>query len=538
MSENSKLFLQEKASSFYEQALSLCYKLYQESKDDSYLDKALHFLEKSRSSVLSEALQVSDVNSIQGVPDEVLVAEKRMDGYVSSIELKLGDAEIGDSDSLQSELRKQLFHARVSVDSLVNIIRNNYPNYYDLKYEQEVVSSKQIQETLPEDGLSISIYEGEEYWYVYSMSQTDIKFSQTSKLELTDLQVIDLIELIRDPNSSLEKLLKLSHEVYQQLIANHVRRETKSVIIVPGGVLNHLPFEALQIENPSNGPKYLVEGINSSYVSSLTINYRDRNKLHELRDQSYVGFAPDYQLIATEEQGTNSVRGSLTKLSRTKEEVLEAANIFSGEAFLDDLATESQFKSMDSHSSVLHLAMQALVDDNNPMLSNFVFSNKIDSVEDGNLNAYEIYNLEIPSELAVLSACNTGFEKLNRGEGVISLSRAFMYAGCSNILMSLWEARDKPTTQIIIRFFENLKNEMPKDQALRQAKLRYLESADPLGSHPANWATLVMIGNTEPITFPGIKGQYFIVAVLVIFLLLIALRYSKQSENRTASKGH
>ena len=96
-----------------------------------------------------------------------------------------------------------------------------------------------------------------------------------------------------------------------------------------------------------------------------------------------------------------------------------------------------------------------------------------------------------------MSACETGIGKIARGEGIISLARAFKYAGCRNIVMSLWKANDKTTSGIMYDFCKNLKKGMPKDEALQRAKLKYLESSDH--SHPFYWATFVLIGDNLPV---------------------------------------
>ena len=181
-------------------------------------------------------------------------------------------------------------------------------------------------------------------------------------------------------------------------------------------------------------------------------------------------------------------------------------------------ATESNMKLLNS-TGILHLAMHALVDDQDPMRSRLLFSNQIDSIEDGNLYASEIYNLKLNSNLTVLSACNTGFGKIQRGEGIMNLSRAFQYAGSPNIVMSLWQATDGSTNQIMQNFFLNLKQGLSKDRALRQAKLAYLAQADPFQSHPYQWATFIYMGNTDPVNF---HSSYWIEAVLsILFIVLL-----------------
>ena len=101
------------------------------------------------------------------------------------------------------------------------------------------------------------------------------------------------------------------------------------------------------------------------------------------------------------------------------------------------------------------------------------------------------------AELAVLSACNTGRGQLAKGEGVISLARAFKYAGCSNVLMSLWQADDEATAQIMQDFYRHLQKGLGKDEAIRQAKLDYLTASNR--NHPFFWGAFVLIGDDAPL---------------------------------------
>ncbi len=123
------------------------------------------------------------------------------------------------------------------------------------------------------------------------------------------------------------------------------------------------------------------------------------------------------------------------------------------------------------------------------------------SKEDGYLNTYELFGLHLPGQLAVLSACNTGSGKLERGEGIISLARGFFYAGIPSVVMTLWEIEDHSSADLMARFYENLKLGLPNDIALQQAKIAYLEGAGKLQSHPYFWAGYVSIGKTDPVRY-------------------------------------
>jgi CHAT domain-containing protein len=159
------------------------------------------------------------------------------------------------------------------------------------------------------------------------------------------------------------------------------------------------------------------------------------------------------------------------------------------------------------------------------MQSRLLFAPQRDTVEDGLLHAYELYNLRLPADLAVLSACNTGFGRLQAGEGVMSLAHAFRYAGCRSIVMSLWPAEDESTAFIVERFYAHLAGGLPKDEALRLARLDYLDQADPLRAHPYYWTHLVAMGDMTPLRKNKSPSLWWIAGLGGVVVAVVGMYY-------------
>lgn len=155
------------------------------------------------------------------------------------------------------------------------------------------------------------------------------------------------------------------------------------------------------------------------------------------------------------------------------------------------------------------------------MLSKLVFYQDNDTVEDGMLNTYELFSMDLNAGLAVLSACNTGSGKLLKGEGVMNLARGFIFAGVPGIVMTMWSVDDESSARIVQKFYEYLQDGMPKDEALRQAKLDLLAEGDPLRSHPFYWAAYVNIGDNSPMKFRSAAVTYSLYALPVILILAV-----------------
>jgi len=151
-----------------------------------------------------------------------------------------------------------------------------------------------------------------------------------------------------------------------------------------------------------------------------------------------------------------------------------------------------------------------------PEFSNLSFS----SEEDGKLFISELYNMNLNADLAVLSACNTGAGNLEKGEGLINVSRAFTYAGVPSTVTSLWKVPDQETSQIMISFYRYLKEGKPKNEALQMAKLDYLTNTkDNALKHPYYWAGFVVSGDIEPISNSNSLWIYGLGILLLLGLI-------------------
>jgi CHAT domain-containing protein len=316
------------------------------------------------------------------------------------------------------------------------------------------------------------------------------------------------------PDSGQEAFAELAYSLYTQLLApvsSHLNQP--NLIIIPDGQLGYLPFHLLLTGDEGTNYRdlpYLLRdySIRYEYAASLLLQDWDRPK----PKHTYAGFAPEYQgdeltykrsaedsLLLSSLYDEDLLREGLSPLQSNQEEVAFAAEALKGIHYEGSEALESSFKAVAPRSRVLHLAMHALTNDKDPIYSQLIFSREPDTLEDGKLHAYELYNMNLDADLAVLSACETGAGKVQSGEGVMSLSHAFKYAGCPNIVMSLWQAHDRSTSELVKTFFRQLQKGEGKADALRHASLSFLESADERYTHPFYWGGMVVVGDNEPI---------------------------------------
>jgi CHAT domain-containing protein len=170
-----------------------------------------------------------------------------------------------------------------------------------------------------------------------------------------------------------------------------------------------------------------------------------------------------------------------------------------GSSYSGPQATKTRFLHDLNRYPILHLATHAVSSADNAAGSFIAFYPRTDSPIEDCLFLEELYGLDLnKTRLVIISACETGQGELVNNEGVISLARAFAYAGCASSISSLWKADDQATSFILQRFYVYLEKGYTKSTALRQAKLDYLASGT-VNKSPAYWSHLVLIGDTSPL---------------------------------------
>ena len=184
------------------------------------------------------------------------------------------------------------------------------------------------------------------------------------------------------------------------------------------------------------------------------------------------------------------------QLPNTRSEVQAISRLFPLErqtTFFGLNATESSVK----HAALmdyrlLHFATHSVVDDRNPGRSGIVLSMVNNGDEDGILRMNEIFNLEMRADLVVLSACQTGVGALIRGEGIVGLTRAFLYAGAQRVTVSLWDVNDVTTPDFMENFYRHLRQADTPASALRAAKIAMIHNSPRITTHPYFWAPFAL----------------------------------------------
>jgi CHAT domain-containing protein/Tfp pilus assembly protein PilF len=541
-SQESKLSLTANQRGTYLEALRTAGKLYQNTGDQRYLKKAFRYAEAGKAAVLHEAIRTNQALKLGNIPDSLREKENRLKKRIWTYE-ELIFEERKKTDPDQKKLgywNEQIFLSQKEYGSLVDRFEKEYPRYYSLKYNQEVTTLGEVQKKLQGQEMLVEYVMGTDSIFVFVIGQQQARYQGLAADPSLTSQIIELRKFLSNRNFShhrkkdFERYQNLAHRLHELLIGPLNLEAGKKITIIPDDVLSYLPFEVLvtrkqDFDRISYGNlAYLIRDHQIGYSYSARVLYNNQRKAKK-NEKRLAAFAPTYsnleRITEFESPTRQQYREKLYPLKGIKKESRRIANIIKGDVYADYEATEAKFKETSGHYDILHLAMHTLVNDQNPMYSKMAFTQQKDrEEEDGFLNTYEIYSLNLNSRMAVLSSCNTGSGKLEKGEGVISLARGFKYAGCPSIVMTMWPVEDNSSIRLMEYFYESLDQGKSKDEALRQAKMRFLENSDPLHAHPYFWAGYILIGDKSPLYAPpwiwwaaGTGG--ILVLALVMFLL-------------------
>ncbi|WP_299553067.1 CHAT domain-containing protein [Seonamhaeicola sp.] len=555
----SKQELIEKAMPVYERAIEVAFELFKINRDKDLLKQAFEYSEASKAFILLQQLRDSEIKQYGAIPDSIIKQERTLKIRSAFYEEQLYSA-IQKKDSVKTKLyREKLFQARLDFEAIKNNVEAQYARYYQLKYSADVFSVEDIQsKLLDQNSVLLEFFIAEDNLYLFSITKDDFRTFIIEKTETYKKLIGDYRQGLTNQQAVLEAgreskqaFINAAFELYQMLLQKplqELNRPLKKIIVIPDGELSYLNFEAFLTKLPAdlNGFRYkdldyLIKKYSLSYTYSsrflMTSVKVAQLKAKESDVLRFGGFASEYTepfslfpVGEDGEAGADTLDWNIAALPGAKKEVQTIAEKFDGEAVWSPMTTEKAFKETAHNYKILHLAVHGLTDDVNPMFSKLMFTQKKNSLEDGFLNASEIYNLELNADLVVLSACDSGFGKINKGEGIMSLSRAFAYAGCSSLVASLWKVSDDTTVHSMVDFYDNLMAGLPIDEALQKGKLNYLQTIEnPLYEHPYFWAGFIVHGNTQPLDIQVSGASWYVYAIAVLLVgLIVVLLFGKR----------
>lgn len=544
-----QITLAENASKIYGGAIDCCYQLYSITSKKEFVEQAFVFSEKSKSQVLLQSLKSVAAQKIAGIPDTLLSKEHALSVDIAYCENKLAQG----LDSMDdARIRNNLFSLNRSLEELIKVFEANYATYSNLKYSAVQISVADIQTLLDKKTCVRSYFVGDSNLYVFTITKNNVDVRRVDRVcGLSDSIQVYRSALIGD-SRYLRQYLSCGTYLYHNLFpeGNVNDRHIQKMIIIPDGSLAFIPFESLPTEyndpinnltfalqdslrgfktlgNAYTGGNYseypfLIKKYNISYSYSAALYFQSLLAKKSMNSRksllSWIGIAPVFNdpVVHTKELKDSikniservADRGNLlngeyiTPLPGTENEVRSIYKEFTrrridANILLKNDAAENKLKSgMLGNYSILHFATHGFVNSEKPELSGILLAQDTAGGNDGMLYSGEMYNLKLNADLTVLSACETGLGTVRKGEGIIGLTRALLYAGSKNIIVSLWPVSDQSTSDLMVNFYKDLlagKKSQSYSKWLWEAKLKLIKEGKY--SNPFYWSPFILIGN-------------------------------------------
>lgn len=512
---NSRMYWREVNENIYGKVLKACYL-------NNDIEEAFYYMEKNKASLLMEDIANQNYRKSQSIPLELLEKENNLKEQCvfleNSLENVLDKKEKNSLNKVLLDTKRDLLSFQDSIYKKDKLIKAN----------TKLLSIAEVQKKLKEQEIFVSyyvseekehvVYSNKENGYVIFITKNNNYFFEINNLSNLKSKVVKLINLSKKSFRAKEDFTnynQLSFEVYNKLFPTTAIKallKDKKVIIAPDSYLSFLPFETLITKDNKNKiekPNYLIRDCAISYVYSYS--FLENIVPTKTENTSFLGVAP-IQFKET----------SLTSLKNSENEILTLNNYYKGETFTNHNATKNHFLEQLPKHQLIHLATHANAQDSvQPWIA----------FNDKKINLSELYLTKNKASLVVLSGCNTTLGKEETGEGVMSLARGFFYGGSQSVVSSLWSVDDKSTPYIMNEFYKNLYQGKTKSEALRNAKLSYLDYHSLSELSPHYWASFILLGKDGILPHSAFNWYPYLVGFTVIlFFVFLIIFYKRRKQ--------
>lgn len=512
--DQSKLYWREQAKETFTLALDVCYRL-----NDA--ESGYQVFEKSRAVMLQDRLNENEARRFLSEIESA--QEKQLRIEIASLAQRLNLMDEG-TDGYQ-ETQIQLIRLRESYRSFVKTLDSKYPQYVEEKYGASVRPLSELRQLLGEGDHSYVAYfngvadqNGDQFIYALAINTADATFVKTPMEQYKEqadrfLQLLASKELL---NRNFSEFISLGYELYQQLI-EPLGALKERLIVSPDDKL--LPLDLLVRDMSPTGSFLLYDHAVSYTYSAGLLGQSQRGSLAV--KPTLLGFAPVSYQDHLQLPALAGADFSLNKLN----------SFLSGcEFFVQTDATKGRFMEKINNHAMVVLYTHAEADTANQEAYLYF--------HDERLKVSDLQLLDaLPTELIILSACNTGTGVNRQGEGVFSLARGFAAAGIPTSVTTLWEIDSRATYSLTENFYQQVVNGVPMDEALRQAKLRMLQGEDRMQALPYFWGGSIVLGNVQPLLIEKSwsNSLYYGLVGMVLLLAIVLYRVKVGRGNRSSS---
>jgi len=454
-----------------------------------WVERALEVSERSRSRTLVEILAEGRIRVRRKVPDRLSQLELRLGDHLALLRNDVAQTRAAGDVLREGALQDSLDSTRTAFRAVEEEIRRDHTSYANLRYP-EPLTYEEMSDLLPHRTrlLHYTVHESASYLFVVGGGEvTGHRLPQAAVLRERVAKLRAALE--KHDISSRRSFRESSQSLWEDLLApalepasgpSEPSEPPQRLWVVWGSPLHTLPMELLL----DREGRYAIEQVEIGYTPSMTV-------LANLQSSPAIDHAVDFVGFANPE-GFASGKDELPAIPGVELEVRSIAELFPDSARLfigatanqDNLTTEPAV----AEAQWLHFASHGIVRDDEPERSALVLSP--DSRGDRLLEISEVFELELKAEAVVLSACQTGLGKEVKGEGIVGFTRAFLYAGSQNVVVSLWPVSDHSTAVFMRHFYELLRTSDEPAAALFQTKKALIQEGWPVRA----WAPFIVIG--------------------------------------------
>lgn len=504
--------------SFYDFWVDLLIQLDRQFPGQGYADRAFAASERGRARSLLDLLAEGRLDLTRGIDPDLKQKESDVLARMAQIQRQLGEelSKKASQPLVADALRARLDAVEEERQQIELRIRAEHPLYAQVRYPAPL-RLEEIQRQLDRDSALLEYTLGEEGAYLFVVTPQRLAVHALSSPPEIAEEVQKIRAATEKPAVQTFSYLRTAHRLYQMLI-DPARADLAGVhrlLIAPDGALHFLSFETLLSASPQGDRdlSYLLREFSVSYIPSASVLSWLSLPRSPAREQGkrFLAFVdPDYgpDVPAAQTRGVDldlkwSAPGNgegwrFPRLVGSDREVSAIASRYPPaevQVYQHRDANEENVKNNDLVTTArrIHFATHGVLDEERPEFSGLALTRTDAPDDDGFLRVYEIFNLDLNAELVVLSACDSGLGREVTGEGLVGLTRAFLYAGAPSVVVSLWRVADAAAPDLMIRFYENLDRSGDKAEALRQAKLAMIRQGGKY-SRPYYWAPFVLVG--------------------------------------------
>ena len=498
--------------------------------------------ERAHARSLLDSLQEANTDIREGVEPGLLAKERSLSQALNEKAALEVQARARKDMAAAENLRREIHALTSDYMSIRDQIRASSPKYAALTIPQPLALSE-VQRLLDDQSVFVEYALGDERSYVWVVSNTGLAVYQLASRD--DIEAVA---------TRLRNLFIALQAVYGESVEQRSERERKAneampgeiamlsklvlgplagslgnkrLLIVADGALQYIPFQALNDPDSNSGQNLIAkhEIVYQPSASTLAVIMKEANARKAAQNTVAVFADPVFEVddprvnrVATastpESEESKKVRKALRDIGLSADGVEIPRLLASGveaDAIMQAIPWRSGFKAVGFDASrdrvvnhelagysIVHFATHGLINSEHPELSGIVLSlfDQQGRSQDGFLRLHDIYNLRLPTDLVVLSACSTGLGKEIKGEGLVGLTRGFMYAGASSVVASLWKVDDDATAELMRHFYYAMFTKgLTPVAALRDAQLKM--SQDKRWNSPYYWAGFVIQGRYD-----------------------------------------